>query len=450
MFSLNYRKSGWLNRYLFFRASTPFELTEPYLEFSEGDFGAENFDDCLYAEVKENGILFGCPVISTPLQNLAKKLNFPEQQGGTILLYLETLFSVALIENQSLTSNSPDEDSFSYQTRLLKIILLALKYYLPGSFYRIRQDAALQELLAKNETLNGALKKLERVLLDSVTLQGYSSLGNRQNNFAFSKLYFFLLWARENADNETSAPASFHEMDMQLREEMIVIFTALIWADDYVDSTERQVLEKYIFQTGLDEAKQKELALRINEPVKIEDLHSSFTSFIIAGYLVEQLILLSLIDNQKAWQERELIEKISRQLGLSSEKLEQLYCSVAEFFSVHNERLEYLKNNAAVKQFQDYMNDKVVKLVKKNVANIMNEIKETKELSELLVKATTQPLTAREKQKVQEQLLDIARSIPALAIFALPGGGILLPVLIKVLPFNILPSSFQEAPVSSQ
>ena len=109
-----------------------------------------------------------------------------------------------------------------------------------------------------------------------------------------------------------------------------------------------------------------------------------------------------------------------------------------------------MKNNAAVKQFQDYMNDKVVKLVKKNVANIMNEIKETKELSELLVKATTQPLTAREKQKVQEQLLDIARSIPALAIFALPGGGILLPVLIKVLPFNILPSSFQEAPVSSQ
>jgi hypothetical protein len=46
--------------------------------------------------------------------------------------------------------------------------------------------------------------------------------------------------------------------------------------------------------------------------------------------------------------------------------------------------------------------------------------------------------------------MDVARSIPALAIFALPGGGILLPVLIKVLPFNILPSSFQDEPVSSQ
>ena len=165
---------------------------------------------------------------------------------------------------------------------------------------------------------------------------------------------------------------------------------------------------------------------------------------------MEQLILLSLIDNQDAWQERELIEKISLQLGLSLEKLEQLYGTVAEFFSVHNERLEFLKNNAAVHQFQDYMNDKVVKIVRKNVGNIMNEIKETKELSELLVKATTKPLTAREKEKVREQLMDVARSIPALAIFALPGGGLLLPVLIKVLPFNILPSSFQDEPESSQ
>ena len=53
-----------------------------------------------------------------------------------------------------------------------------------------------------------------------------------------------------------------------------------------------------------------------------------------------------------------------------------------------------------------------------------------------------------EKQKVQNQLMDIVKTIPALAIFALPGGGILLPILIKVLPFNILPSSFQEEPES--
>jgi hypothetical protein len=450
MFSLNFRKTGWLARYLIYRASTPFTGPEPYLEFAGENFGEEKFDELLYLEVEKNGMFFGCPVISRPVQNLANKLNFPKQQGGTILLYLETLFSIALIENESLTSNLQHATTIPYHNRLLKIILLALRYHIPGIFYRIPEDILLTELLAENETLHGALTQFEEELLDSVTLKGYSSLGNRQNNFAFSKLYFFLLWTRAEAKNDKSEPEAFLEMDKELREEMILTFAALIWANDYVDSTEQQVIEKYIEQTKLTEAKQNKLNQRILEPVKIEDIHCSITSVIISSYFVEQLILLSLIDNQEAWQERELIEKISLKLELTSEKLEQLYFTVAEFFSVHNERLEFLKINAAARQFQDYMNDKVVKLVKKNVDKIMNEIEETKELSELLLKATTKPLTAEEKQKVQEQLIDVAKSIPALAIFALPGGGILLPVLIKVLPFNILPSSFQDGPVSQQ
>ena len=450
MFSLNFRKTGWLVRYLIFRSSTPFTGPEPYLEFTGEDFGEEKFDELLYLEVEKNGMFFGCPVISQPVQNLANKLNFPKQQGGTILLYLETLFSIALIENERLTSNLQHAATIPYHNRMLKIILLALRYHIPGIFYRIPEDILLTELLAENETLHGALKHFEEELLDSVTLKGYSSLGNRQNNFAFSKLYFFLLWTRAEAKNDKSEPEAFLEMDKQLREEMILTFAALIWADDYVDSTEQQVIEKYIEQTRLTESEQNKLNLRILQPVKIEDIHCSITSVIISRYMVEQLILLSLIDNQEAWQEKEFIEKISLKLELTSEKLEQLYFSVAEFFSVHNERLEFLKNNAAAQQFQDYMNDKIVKIVKKNVDNIMKEIGETKELSELLLKATTKPLTTEEKQKVQDQLIDVAKSIPALAIFALPGGGILLPILIKVLPFNILPSSFQDEPVSQQ
>ena len=100
-------------------------------------------------------------------------------------------------------------------------------------------------------------------------------------------------------------------------------------------------------------------------------------------------------------------------------------------------------------QFKDFTNDMIISLVKKNFKKILNEIKETKELSELLFKSTTKQLTIQEKEKVQEQLLDIARSIPALAIFALPGGGILLPIIIKTLPLKILQSSLQYKSDSS-
>ena len=52
-----------------------------------------------------------------------------------------------------------------------------------------------------------------------------------------------------------------------------------------------------------------------------------------------------------------------------------------------------------------------------------------------------------EKEKIKIQLLDICKSIPALAVFLLPGGALLLPLLIKLIP-DILPSAFRDDDVN--
>ena len=79
----------------------------------------------------------------------------------------------------------------------------------------------------------------------------------------------------------------------------------------------------------------------------------------------------------------------------------------------------------------------------KHKKRLGKEIQESKELFFLLKKSTHKKLTSEEKKKVKEQLLDICKSVPALAVFLLPGGAILLPLLIKLIP-DILPSSFRE------
>lgn len=79
----------------------------------------------------------------------------------------------------------------------------------------------------------------------------------------------------------------------------------------------------------------------------------------------------------------------------------------------------------------------------KNKKRLAKEIRESKELFSLLTKSTHKKLTSEEKKKVKEQLLDICKSVPALAVFLLPGGAILLPLLIKLIP-DILPSAFRE------
>jgi Mg2+/Co2+ transporter CorC len=85
----------------------------------------------------------------------------------------------------------------------------------------------------------------------------------------------------------------------------------------------------------------------------------------------------------------------------------------------------------------------VTDLLEKNKKSLLKEIEESKELVLLLKESTNRKLNDEEKHKVKEQLLDICKSIPAFAIFMLPGGALLLPLLIKFIP-NLLPSAFRE------
>jgi len=85
----------------------------------------------------------------------------------------------------------------------------------------------------------------------------------------------------------------------------------------------------------------------------------------------------------------------------------------------------------------------VTDLLQKNKNSLVQELHESKELVVLLTISTTRKLNNEEKGKVKEQLLDICKSIPAFTVFMLPGGALLLPLLIKAIP-NLLPSAFRE------
>jgi len=84
-------------------------------------------------------------------------------------------------------------------------------------------------------------------------------------------------------------------------------------------------------------------------------------------------------------------------------------------------------------------------LLQKNKLRLYQELSQSKEAMYLISKSTHSKLSAEEKEKIKVQLLDICKSIPALAVFLLPGGALLLPLLIKLIP-DILPSSFREDP----
>ena len=95
----------------------------------------------------------------------------------------------------------------------------------------------------------------------------------------------------------------------------------------------------------------------------------------------------------------------------------------------------------------DYLDPKRAfeKVIKNNGAAVITELKESKEALVLLWRlASGTSLTDEEQRKLKAQLSDLAKTIPALGIISLPGGMLLLPILAKSLPWNILPSAFRK------
>ena len=87
--------------------------------------------------------------------------------------------------------------------------------------------------------------------------------------------------------------------------------------------------------------------------------------------------------------------------------------------------------------------EEIIALLQKNKRLLKKELGQSKEAFSLLKKSTQTSLSEEEKEKIKIQLLDICKAIPAFAVFMLPGGALLLPLLIKLIP-DILPSAFQE------
>tara|TARA_B110001450_G_scaffold141490_1_gene132494 strand:- start:1029 stop:1316 length:288 start_codon:yes stop_codon:yes gene_type:complete len=87
--------------------------------------------------------------------------------------------------------------------------------------------------------------------------------------------------------------------------------------------------------------------------------------------------------------------------------------------------------------------EEIKRLLHKNKRRLALELKQSKEAVFLIKKGTHSNLSDEEKEKIKTQLLDICKAIPSLAVFLLPGGALLLPLLIKLIP-DILPSAFQE------
>ena len=164
-----------------------------------------------------------------------------------------------------------------------------------------------------------------------------------------------------------------------------------------------------------------------------------------ARYFLDVASLTVWEDDNLEYQESRFVFELGRELGLEDAVIRMSLLDVTAFFEAYAGHLSVLREQNSL----DGMTRLVHKLIRRNSKRLQKELSQSRELVYLLSKSTMRDLSEEERTKVREQLVDVFKSIPSLAIFMLPGGAVLLPIFIKLIP-RLLPSSFDENRLESE
>ncbi|MCB4808868.1 LETM1 domain-containing protein [Tamlana sp. 62-3] len=160
-------------------------------------------------------------------------------------------------------------------------------------------------------------------------------------------------------------------------------------------------------------------------------------------YMIDLACMATWTDKVIDIQEQKFLITLRKDLNLDKAILKESIKTINSYYIENKDNIALLSSKNLVKSFYDNSSKMVTKLISRNKKRLYKELVDSKELMVLLTQSTVRDLTKEEQKKVQEQLFDIFKSIPSLAIFMLPGGAILLPLVIKFIP-KLLPSAFDE------
>lgn len=168
-----------------------------------------------------------------------------------------------------------------------------------------------------------------------------------------------------------------------------------------------------------------------------------FTHDLEKKYLIDIAGMALWSDGVIEKEEAYFLHTLGSILNESEEFVTESIQNTNHFITKYKNEIPYFNYSNPVKHFYDHTTESVATLVTRNKNRLVKEIGQSKELMVLLAHSTHRDLNEKEKKKIRKQILDICKTIPSLTIFLLPGGSILLPILIKFIP-TLLPSAFNE------
>lgn len=363
-----------------------------------------------YTRTRKTGFIFGHIVGFDTAKGIAIEDLHPEEISKIGML--NTLYKMYCLAKQDFNPNHFIAEAIAFYN------LLTPKGFNP-----------LQKMLPSSSDLS----KLEKIIHERV--QTNEDLFSKNFSHVITNALLFVdVLAFQKHLEKGSLPEKYFN-----RIEDIVISVVLLSLKSKTGASVHDELLQKLFESSVRYNKFSSKGIKT-----LEDLDLTHLSNNLEKYYLIDLAGISLWSDEKVEnEERYFLFKLGEKLEIPESFTIESIHFINNFIVKYKKEIPYFNNSNPVKNFYDHTTESVQILINRNKKRLIKEVSQSKELMHLLAKSTHKELDKDEKKKIKTQLLDICKSVPSLTIFLLPGGGLLLPILIKFIP-QLLPSAFNE------
>jgi hypothetical protein len=147
--------------------------------------------------------------------------------------------------------------------------------------------------------------------------------------------------------------------------------------------------------------------------------------------------------------EEVFLKELIARFAVEEEEQDKSFIAIQSFVLENAENIPFLSGKNETEQLMNAARDKWKKILGRNKEKLSVELRQSKELVALIAKSRKTELTAEEKKKVKAQFKDLGKSIPAFTLFMLPGGTLVMPIVLKLIP-DLVPSAFRSNQIEEE
>lgn len=213
--------------------------------------------------------------------------------------------------------------------------------------------------------------------------------------------------------------------------------------DEKIQKSEKQIINRFLRAANLAQMYETDLIQFLDkENLSQDDFHITFENPRIAKIAYILVIFITEGTHTVGAKEANSLKRLGKSFGLTSHEISECKISCRSFLYSKTDGELNLAGSNINHNYKDF-SSKWIRILGRNKEKLSNELAESKELMQLIKKSTKEDLSKEEKEKIKKQFLDLLKAMPSVGIFLLPGGTILLPIILKIVP-DLLPSTFKE------